>query len=680
MNSPQRAALASLVFGHTAEHGLATFCPADGIAGPAHAARNAKLAALRDPTLTMYADEFWPDPPRAEYFQPEPGCSEPTFTGSATEVAALTGRMLRYVAGEFGSSSSTSSAFYTALVERGCRGADSARVEFRDDLVLEDPFGGYQVRVAPSAVAELRAWTRRSERVAPGSETGGVLFGERDDALHIIWVTDILGPPPDSKASPAGFICGIEGVEGAARFFNRRARGSSGPVGMWHTHPGGPATPSPTDRGGMAQLVYDHEHPLPKQLLLIIGGDPDSHHMAAYTYDSSKTPPEAYDVEVAPLPASQRPAHRIGLALSGGGFRAVAFHLGVLRALHDRGVLELVDVVSSVSGGSIIAAMWAYSDDTFEDFDRRVVALLQEGLMGKIARRTLLSRRTLQGAASASLAAFGSAAASAARLAGRRDAAPLFRRRVNRTSAVIDVFARTLFGTRKITDVKRDVAVVINAAELRSGNAFRFGNTESGSSRYGRLRTNDVPLATAVGASAAYPVALPAIDTVYDFVGFNGQRRSERVLLTDGGVYDNLGLTALEPGRDPRFSTNVHPVDFIVSADAGQGVLEMDRWPLWWPSRMKRSFESVYRKVQDAGKGLLHEHSEAGKLEGFTLALLGMQDRALPLRPPDLVPRDAVIGYPTDFAAMSHDNLSLLSLRGEQLVRLTIEAHCHGIV
>ena len=44
---------------------------------------------------------------------------------------------------------------------------------------------------------------------------------------------------------------------------------------------------------------------------------------------------------------------RIGLALSGGGYRAAAYHIGALRALHKLCVLNKVDVISSVSGGSV---------------------------------------------------------------------------------------------------------------------------------------------------------------------------------------------------------------------------------------------------------------------------------------------------------------------------------------
>ncbi len=147
-------------------------------------------------------------------------------------------------------------------------------------------------------------------------------------------------------------------------------------------------------------------------------------------------------------------------------------------------------------------------------------------------------------------------------------------------------------------------------------------------------------------------------------------------MLTDGGVYDNLGTTCLEPGRKSRYSTNVHPVDYIISCDAGQGVLDKDAWPLWWPSRMKRSFESLYRKVQDAEKSNLHDHVAAGTIMGFAMPFLGMSDRNLPVTPSGLVRRREVVGYPTDFAPMSEEDLRLLSLRGEQLTRAVIEHHC----
>ena len=47
---------------------------------------------------------------------------------------------------------------------------------------------------------------------------------------------------------------------------------------------------------------------------------------------------------------------KLGLALSGGGFRASLYHLGLLRFLRDAGILSQVTHITSVSGGSIMAA------------------------------------------------------------------------------------------------------------------------------------------------------------------------------------------------------------------------------------------------------------------------------------------------------------------------------------
>lgn len=91
---------------------------------------------------------------------------------------------------------------------------------------------------------------------------------------------------------------------------------------------------------------------------------------------------------------------------------------------------------------------------------------------------------------------------------------------------------------------------------------------------------------------------------------------------------------------------------------------------------MKRSFESTFRKAQDAGRGRLHQYAAAGDLAGFVMPYLGNQDRALPVVPADLVRREEVVDYPTDFSAMSAEDIERLALRGEQLTRLLVDHYC----
>lgn len=72
---------------------------------------------------------------------------------------------------------------------------------------------------------------------------------------------------------------------------------------------------------------------------------------------------------------------KIGLALSGGGYRAATYHIGTLRALHRLGILDHVDILSSVSGGSITAAYYALHRADYERFEAGLIARLRRGVL-----------------------------------------------------------------------------------------------------------------------------------------------------------------------------------------------------------------------------------------------------------------------------------------------------------
>ena len=219
---------------------------------------------------------------------------------------------------------------------------------------------------------------------------------------------------------------------------------------------------------------------------------------------------------------------------------------------------------------------------------------------------------------------------------------------------------------------RESLDTVINATELRTGSAFRFGSRQSGCWRFGTIAPEDALVADAVAASAAYPVFLPALERKYRFVN-NGQTSTPtRVLLTDGGVFENLGVNPMEPGRIASISTNVFNPEYIICCDAGAGLFDDDSYPTRWPTRMYRSFLTVFRKVQDATRKRLHYFADDGKISGFALSYLGQKDNALPWIPADLPTRDEVRHYPTDFAAMPRADVERLALRGEILTRLLV--------
>lgn len=381
---------------------------------------------------------------------------------------------------------------------------------------------------------------------------------------------------------------------------------------------------------------------------------------------------------------------RIGLALSGGGSRAVAFHLGCLRALHDRGILPRIAVLSSVSGGSVIAALYAYFDEPFEDFERRVVKVLRKGFVWGIARQTLLSMETpkilatvLTAGVLAHLGVLLSLVFRVATLFGlnatRADQlskavqAPL-RRWASRTTA-FERHLRTIYGDTTLPEVKREgLDVVINAAELRTATAFRFGSRATSCWRFGVVEGPSLRVSKAVAASAAYPLLLPAFDDVCTFKGREGVKR-ERVIITDGGIYDNHGITCLVPGQMPAFSANVSAVDFIIACDAGQGQPTGAGIPYTWGGRLQAVFSTTHRRTQSMSQNLLHRLADTGELKGFVLPYLGQLDEKVPNAPADLVSRAEVFDYPTDFNPMKQADIDCLSRRGEQLTHALLAAY-----
>ena len=359
----------------------------------------------------------------------------------------------------------------------------------------------------------------------------------------------------------------------------------------------------------------------------------------------------------------------VGLALSGGGSRAAAFHLGCMRALHDLDLLDRVRVVSGVSGGSLLAALWAYGPSDFDEFDETTVHLLRRGLSGAILRRVFHP-----GTAARNLATAVWVVASRA-LGPIR---PEVLRPANRTDGLASALLETVIGSKTMSEVTHEgLDVVLTATDLRTGGAVRFGSARSSCSRFGTI-VEPVLVATAVAASAAFPVLLPAIERTFTF-SRNGHESREAVLLSDGGLYDNLGLSVLEPGRSSDFTPHVYDVSYIVSCDAGRGEMRL-RTPHFLPGRLTRSFDVVHGRAQNGGRARLHEWTASGVLDGFAMAYLGMRDERLPFPIADLVPRQEVATYPTNFSPMTEQDIELLSDRGEQLLRGLLPLYCPELI
>jgi NTE family protein len=235
------------------------------------------------------------------------------------------------------------------------------------------------------------------------------------------------------------------------------------------------------------------------------------------------------DVLTGPVHAApgdgREPTDGVALCLSGGGYRAMLFHVGVLWRLNETGWLARLDRVSSVSGGSITAATlgvaWPDLGFTAEGvaagFERRVVAPVRA-----LAGHTVDIRAAVLGALTPQSIA----------------------------EKVADAYREHLFGDRTLQDLPDHPAFVVNATNLASGVLFRFSKAYLGDWRVGRVLRPTVDLAAAVAASSAFPPFLAPyrLDlrdaTWVDEPGntLTGPEFRGDLHLCDGGVYDNLGL------------------------------------------------------------------------------------------------------------------------------------------
>lgn len=382
--------------------------------------------------------------------------------------------------------------------------------------------------------------------------------------------------------------------------------------------------------------------------------------------------------------ALAEPRGKLALALSGGGSRAIAFHLGCLKALHSTGLLTQVATISSVSGGSVIGALYCSYPGDFSAFEAKTREILAQGFARRTIRLSLTSLEGVKALVAVLPVGIDRFLAWCSRRFLKLLGASLregegwlfnspFRRWASRTTILRRAFDE-VFEARSLQDLRSDrPKLIVVACELQAKSAFYFTAEGAGAWRYGLADASSIKLAHAVAASASYPVALPTLDERMTFTK-GGVSSRRRVVLTDGGAYDNLGLSPLWPGRDENISLHVDTYDRLIACRAGYD-LEVG-WPsTFWPSRMIAVMESLHARAQNLAMTRLFDLKQSGAIKGFLLPYLGQNDARLKCPPSDLVTRAMAAGYPTDFSGMPQAWIDRLSRRGEQLTRALIAEH-----
>ncbi len=266
----------------------------------------------------------------------------------------------------------------------------------------------------------------------------------------------------------------------------------------------------------------------------------------------------------------------IALCLSGGGYRAMLFHVGAIIRLNEMALLRKLSRVSSVSGGSITAGVLGLNwnrldfdaDGRATNLDDRFVAPLRKMAGETIDRGSILGGVFLPGSVS---------------------------------DRVVAHYRDVLFGNATLQDLPADSQgprFVINATSVQSGALVRMSRPYLADYRVGVIRKPRVLLAQAVAASSAFPPFLSPTEIDVDPSDFERdescdlQREpfTDTMVLTDGGVYDNLGM---EPAK--QFKT-------VLVSDAG-GKMQPEAEPAGnWAEHSKRVLDIIDNQVRSLRK------------------------------------------------------------------------------
>jgi hypothetical protein len=233
----------------------------------------------KDLTSAFYSERALKD-----LFQPEPGCSDPTFSGSTADICTLTSTALNLSVNRTAADNNPFGITFSSHSQESHPGVlNTFKLPVAEEIIV----GHYRVRINTNVFREARAWVQQNSRLrSPRHETGGLLWGLWDDAVNVIWVLDGSGPPPDSSHDSGHFICGKERTIEEHKRRLELSCGTCGFLGFWHTHPDMPSKQSPIDLGGMSELVSRIGQNQKRAIMLIFGRTRKRPTAGIYVYES----------------------------------------------------------------------------------------------------------------------------------------------------------------------------------------------------------------------------------------------------------------------------------------------------------------------------------------------------------------------------------------------------------
>jgi NTE family protein len=268
------------------------------------------------------------------------------------------------------------------------------------------------------------------------------------------------------------------------------------------------------------------------------------------------------------------PTTDVALCLSGGGFRATLFHAGAFCRLNELGWLAQVNHISSVSGGSIAAGMLALKWSRL-NFQNGVAQNLRDQVLDPLCdltKTTIDAESVLRGIGPGS------------------------------TGQAVAGKLRRWFGPATLADLPETPLFAFNSTSLQTGDLCWFAKIGTADDAPGRVPDPTIEIAVAVAASAAFPPFLSPL--VVKLPAAQGAPETRNVL-TDGGVFDNLGL-----------ETVWHDHKRIMISDAGQEFKTDDNPPAFWPTQILRVWNVTDNQVRSLRKHKAIYAFDAGLRDG----------------------------------------------------------------
>jgi NTE family protein len=339
----------------------------------------------------------------------------------------------------------------------------------------------------------------------------------------------------------------------------------------------------------------------------------------------------------------------IRLALSGGGVRAMVFHLGLLKYMAERNMLEKVTAVSSVSGGSLVTGFILKECGMRWPDSPTFLGGVYPALKKKLCGKSLIWGMIKQLPKEPSLILY-------------------------RANLLARCLEKEWGVTESLAALPQSPEFSFEGTTAENGKRFRFKRDTLGDWELGYADASSFSLSRALAVSAAIPggigpLKINALDMVWKKPR-NPDDPSSLVEvpcpfgalhLYDGGVYDNLGL---EPFFDAATAQPKQKDAYLVASDAGAPFTKGFSYWLLNPLRLKRVLDVVMDQTRSLRIRGFHAYLRSGEHKG---AYVWMNST---LRDPAHEPlRLFAASFPTTLRQLKNSEFDKLSACGYAVAR-----------